>query len=128
MSFLKWRPRGRVGLQEIQQGSFGFRGNPGHDYDTWSWPWFPAVNRQTYFNAIPGNQLPSFNKFINRAGNFTFNAQPSWQRQTTIEQQNAWQRSHSGYQVLKWGQAQAANYSAALSARWQALYYNGGVD
>ena len=112
----------------IQQGSFAFRGQPGHDYDTWSWPHFPANNQYTFFNAVPGNILPSFNKYVTQNQGAGAQLQPSWTMPSNSEQPNAWIRGHSGLQALRFGQNQSARYVAAQSASWQTLYYNGGID
>lgn len=121
------RAKSPVGQVTIQQGSFSFRGNPGHDYDLWSWPYAPANNQYTYFNAVPGNVLPSFNKFIQSAASLE-QIQPSWQNPSNSEQPNAWQRAQSALQALRFGQNQSAMYMAKQSASWQTLYYNGGVN
>lgn len=116
-----------VGQTSVQQGSFDFRGNPGHDYDQWSWPWFPASSQYTFYNAIPGNVLPGWNKWIQVHGTLE-QLQPAWTMPTSAEQSNAWQRAQSGLQALRFGQAQSARYVAFQSANWQSLYYNGGID
>jgi hypothetical protein len=125
-SFLR-RAQSRVGQAQINQGSFTFRGNPGHDYDLWSWPYQPAASQYTYFNAIPGNALPSFNKFVQHPATLQ-QIQPSWQMPSNSEQPNAWIRGNSALQALRFGQNQSAMYIARQSAAWQTLYYNGGVD
>lgn len=124
--FLK-RPRSPVKQTAIGQGSFAFRGDAGHDYDLWSWPYPPANSQYTYFNAIPGNALPSFYKFVQRPASLQ-QVQPSWQNPTNSEQPNAWIRGHSALQALRFGQNQSANYIAHQSATWKARYYNGGVS
>lgn len=121
------RAHSPVGQVSIENGSFTFRGQPGHDYDLWSWPYAPANNQYTYFNAVPGNMLPSFNKFIQHTASLA-QIQPSWQNPSNQEQPNAWIRAHSGLQALRFGQNQSAMYAARQSAAWQTLYYNGGVD
>lgn len=121
------RARSPVGQAQINQGSFTFRGNPGHDYDLWAWPYPPAASQYTYFNAIPGNVLPSTNKFVQRAASLQ-QIQPTWQNPTNSEQPNAWIRGASALQALRFGQNQSALYAARQSAAWQTLYYNGGVN
>lgn len=121
------RAESPVGQISIGQAAFTFRGDPGHDYDLWSWPYAPANSQYTYFNAIPGNMLPSTFKFVQKSASLA-QQQPSWQNPSNSEQPNAWIRGHSGLNALRFGQNQSSNYLAQSSARWQALYYNGGVD
>lgn len=121
------RARSPVGQTEIGQAAFPFRGNPAHDYDQWSWPFAPANSQYTYFNAIPGNMLPSFNKFVQHPATLQ-QIQPSWQNPTNSEQPNAWIRGAPAGNVLRFGQNQSAMYAARQSAAWQTLYYNGGID
>lgn len=115
-----------VQLTQVQQGSFSFRGNPGHDYDTWSWPYPKASTQYTYFNAQAGNltALPSFNKFI-PVLRTNQQVQPSWQHNTNQQARTALQNAHSGQSVLSFGQKQSADYVQSSAALRRASYMGG---
>jgi hypothetical protein len=108
------------------RGAFAFRATEGAYPDVYpnGTPFPPANNQYTFFNAIPGNQLPSTAKYmVQGVGQYA----PVWQNPTNAEQRNAHQNANSGMQVLRFGQQQSASFRQQQSANWQALYYNGGV-
>jgi hypothetical protein len=121
-----FKPASPVGLTSVDQGSFSFRGNPGHDFDTWTWPYVKPSTQYTYFNAQAGNltALPSFNKFIPIIRTNS-QVQPSWQYNTNQQARTALQNAHSGQTVLTFGQSQSANYMQASAAVRRAAYMGG---
>ncbi len=123
-SFLK--KESPVALQQISRAPLAFRGTEGYAPDQYpaGTPFPPANNQYTYFNAIPGNQLPSFNTYMTVG---TGQYSPIWQMPTSKELNNAHQNALSGIQALMFGQQQSGKYRQNQSANWQALYYNGGV-
>ncbi len=120
---LKRKPaEGNLPLAEWNQGAFPFQASPGHNFDTWAWPYPAQTNQYTYFNAFYGNQLPNFYVNIPRLEAPHQQVQRPWVGTKNPQQQNALQAGAPGSAPLLWGQQATADYISSLGNRWA----NGG--
>jgi hypothetical protein len=113
---------GNLPLVEQRNAAFPFQASAGHNYDQWPWVYPAQTNQYTYFNCFYGNQLPSFQVYIERyqSGHPGAQLNRPWYTSTNKQQQNALQSQNSGVGVLQFGQQQAADYIAAIGAQWNA--------